>query len=332
MEPSEPSVNSVRVWAFAVLGSLVAVLGVCLAEFTDVDAVWYELCLHIGTGLLVGAVVFIAERTFVATARREVQHVERTLTEMREEILSSVDERIREAIESASQSDEETARRIRASASYEDLAHLFDRAIELDGIHYWGVRVVPSGSDIAIRVVHRREPSMSPGRGAYVDDYSELVVEEVNRKWIASCRWQPSEGVDDGFRKLAEAIKGAGRFQGTDMMEGLVDSVTDLLIKVIRSRSAADPSLLPIGHVLQDLDGGWAVTNRGLENFGHPDVMITIKQLRSSEPLVPDASLGYSPFTGRWLEVAKAAREIWGEHPSQIANSKGWDPYLGNAW
>jgi hypothetical protein len=257
---------------FLALGTVIVVAGGRLSGLSDYER---SIFAHVGTAIALIGPLFIGGKLLeirvrevgaeASAARQAASEAKETAALVRESV-STLDREVRDRLAEIRREDEQRADRA-ARGSFQDLVDLYEQAAARYWIDRLGVRV-PAGPDMWLRVrAVRRAPE-----GTTIP-LIELTYEDPKLQPIASAVWSADEHPAQVFVRLAEGLKGAGRWPGDAAfsVDGLLTEITSVLLRIIESHTGPSGERR-LRSVIELVGNDWAVTRQGLDSLDSANI------------------------------------------------------------
>ncbi len=312
--PDEPAPNYRHLAFVGLAGSLVIAGAVAIHLLTTIDIIWSELGLHIGTGILLFAVLFFLERQYVR--RQVLTHTAPALAQVASvakqaaDSLRTIDLRLADALNQQDSDVRTRATQFETAGDHASLSSLLQRAQELGAIKRYGVRTSIPHTAYYLRVcrVDDDDPISGSAPG-HTSDAMRCVVERPDRTGVGELLWDRNTPADETFLRLRDIMaqddQAPSVYEATPIRSGLVDT----LVLAIKSRTNTAEGLHPVGQILQLQSDHWVVTWDGLENLMSTE-KYTIEQLRRR----PSRKTGEGSAPSNLDSAIEIARETWLPH------------------
>lgn len=256
----------------------------------------------------------------IETVRAEVENVRQGVQEARTQI-RELGQATASRIAAMRDDDADAVRAVRDDVTEGNVWNLLHRAQDRETLDRRGVRVRVPGS--AFRLRFRAVPAAGTAGGSVA-----IEVEDRNGDPASAAEeWSPAEPADMALAALVAELQRTGGYPGSFDAEAIFERLADALETVLNLRSAGRKGG-PLGRLIE-IDGPWAITDRGLEHLTDSRRAISAKRLLSDREAARAALASGDPEADDRLASAletafeyhrgqdrRAARALLAEEPA----------------
>jgi hypothetical protein len=315
------------------LGTLLVAAALVLSIQYYWTGIWIEFFLGVGITILLGAVLYVIQGSFMTTVRRAadrvIETVETKATALDERIeaqarrINTIGEEVVEARTRRHGRQAAAAAAIADLATYEAISSAIRDARDRAAISS-GLFMVPASADITgMHVVITNQLRMNFADGRTGSPFLSLRPWFLDDRQVERVDWWPGEDAVVVFDRLAQNIEKANLSPGllldtTVFFEALSSSI------LLANASQHGTRKRLGGPLVELLNDEWAVTQTGLESLTS-DTVVSVNDFPGMAATMSATTRGESPKfdppapedvdPAAWSQLIKVAAMIYRQHP-----------------